>query len=317
VLVLGFGYVGVRGYVDLQRAPGIFGIYDVSWNQTEAWQAAARSRVPAVFTLDWGVFYPGVVNSRASQRWEMTEVDGPERLLSLNFGRSAPEIGLLFRAAGPHRWLLGAANDGQTYSVVEQALFDRHPGEKWVFLVVNTAGRRQVGPVPEAPVDNLVRNPLFRQGELYWRYEKWEKEPGRVDYDIVPCDGGPEQTCARLKHPVEGDSRLVQEIELPADSVYEVSALAKATGVGEASKGAYLCLMDGLAESGELRGDTDWHQLRFYVATRDRPRRIRLAARLGTFGQVNVGSAWFTDLRVQRVAAAPPGAKVYDLARGS
>ena len=96
-----------------------------------------------------------------------------------------------------------------------------------------------------------------------------------------------------------------------------MSALAKASGVGEASKGVHLCLMGDVAESGELRGDTDWHQLRFYVATRDRPRRIRLAARLGTFGQVNVGSAWFTDLRVQRVAAPPERAKVYALGGGS
>ena len=314
LLAAGFGYTGVRGYVDMQSAPPIFGIYDVSWNAVEAWQAASRSNVSNVYALDWGVFYPGVVTSPADQRWEMTEVETPEKLLNLSFGKAVANIGLLFRASGPHRWLLSSSDVDKNYVVVEQRMFGNHKGEKWVFLIVNTPGRRNIEPPTTKPPSNLVRNPAFREGEAYWQYEKWEKEPGNAELAIVPCGPTGTISCAQITHRGDADSRITQEIHLAPNAIYEITASAKARGVGERSKGVHLCLMSHLvAESGELRGDTDWHQLRFYVSSPKQPRRMRLAARLGTYGQINSGTAWFTAFAVREVAAPAKEVRVHEL----
>jgi len=312
LLAIGFGWVGIRGLADMQSAPPIGGIYDVSWNGVDAWQAAARSTVRTVYALDWGVFYPGVVNSPADQRWEMREVKSLEELWSLNFGRKSAPMGLLFRSSGGNHWLLGASNDGQNYTVEEKQVFRRHKGEEWVFLVVSTAGRERILATAGDPSANLVRNPAFREGEAYWQSEKWEETPGAAELTIGPCDAG-DDACARLTHHRPADSRLVQTITLAPNTTYEVSAQAKADGVDEAQKGAHLCLMEGSAESADLRGDTAWHRLRFYLTNRNTPRPVRLAVRLGTFGSVTTGTAWFTHIVVRQVPAPEEGARVYDL----
>lgn len=313
LLATGFGYTGIRGYVDMQSAPPILGVYDVSWNAVEAWQAAARSDVPTIYALDWGVFYPGVVNSRATQRWEMTEAKNPQELLRLGFGRSAPDFGLLFRASGPHRWLLTASNEGRNYAVVERQEFDRHKGERWIFLIVNTPGQHTIKGIMDEHHASLIKNPAFREGETYWLYEKWEKEPGSAELTIVPCSPTGGQACAQITHRVAADSRIIQEIDLAPQALYEITAQARAQGVGETRKGVHLCIMDHLVESGELRGDTDWHQLSLYISSPNRHRRIRLAARLGTFGEINTGTAWFTQFHMREVPAIPEGARIFEL----
>ena len=321
LLVVGFGWIGLRGYRDLQQAPPILGYYDVSWNQFDAWQAAAQSTVTAVYALDWGVFYPGVVNSPPNQRWEMAEVADPKALRNLDAARKGLDMGVLFHAQGPNRWLLEAVDARERYGIRDEQRFDRYKGEPWAFLVINPGRWRRLersgqGAAAGVAGTELARNGGFEDGTLEWEHEKWEKGPGAAELAVTRCEiDGVGRSCVRLRHAVEADSRVVQKIVLAPRTVHEVSAWARAEGVGREAKGVHLVLMeDYFAESDELHGDTDWRRLRFCVANLDdSPRPVRLAARLGTWGSMNTGSAYFAALSVRPVSEPEAGVPVYEL----
>jgi hypothetical protein len=308
--------VGVIGFRDLLAAPAIHGIYDVSRNADEAWQAAARAPAATIYALDWGVFYPGVVNSPANQRWDVRELADERALRSLDAARRGQDFGLLFRTRGPHRWLLESDTVRQRLTILDEQRFEQHKGEPWALLVVNTARwRERAQPPPPASPDNLFDNAGFEDGTTGWLYAKWEQEPGGAQVTVSPCESPGGRRCVQLVHRVPGDSRLIQKVLLAPNVLYEVSGWARAEGVGQHAKGVHLCLYEPLvAESEELRGDTSWTQLRFYVVSLDRtPRPVNIAVRLGTFGSVNTGSGWFSGLTVRAASSSDPGVPVYEL----
>ncbi len=103
----------------------------------------------------------------------------------------------------------------------------------------------------------------------------------------------------RLTHAQDADSRVVQHVRLLPRTSYRFSTYCRTENVGLLSKGAHLCLMDNPVESNELRGTRDWTLLRFYVLNgTDAPLEVTVAARLGTYGQMNTGQAWFDDIEV-------------------
>lgn len=134
-----FGVVGVLGFRDRQRAPPHSGVYGVSQNAVEAWQAAARSSSPHIYALDWGVFYPGVANSPPGQRWEMAQAKGLSDLLKLEAIVRGQDVGLLFKPSGEHAWLVQARQGPLGRAVAESLVFDNHRGESWRLWVVRTS----------------------------------------------------------------------------------------------------------------------------------------------------------------------------------
>src|SRR5262249_46182553 len=99
--------VQVRAFADLCAAGPTRGIYGVTWNMSDAWQAAARSEASLVVGVDFGVWVPGVLSSRPDQRWETTGLPDPAAVDQL-LGMARPgALGLVVRADGPSAWLLG------------------------------------------------------------------------------------------------------------------------------------------------------------------------------------------------------------------
>jgi hypothetical protein len=128
---LGHTVVSVQGFREMTKTPTPMGVYDVSWNQADAWQAAARAPVKAVYALDWGVFYPGVVNSPADQRWEMPTINELDELRQLDAARKGLDMGLLFQTKGQRRWILDAPNAQKHYGIKDIKHFNQRPGEPW------------------------------------------------------------------------------------------------------------------------------------------------------------------------------------------
>ncbi len=122
--------VQVRAFADVTAAVPTRGIYGVSWNMSEAWQAAARSDAEVVIGVDFGVWVPGVLSSPPDQRWESGEIPDPATL-DREMERQHL-VGFVVRANGPNAWLLGT----ERYPVVERRRFDTHPGDPWGFVLL-------------------------------------------------------------------------------------------------------------------------------------------------------------------------------------
>jgi hypothetical protein len=134
VIVGAAAAVQVRAFVDVRRSPTATGIYGVTWNQSDAWTAAARSGAPVVIALDFGAWVPGALASPADQRWESTAAPDAAALDDLMTGREL--LGLVVRLTGPNAWVL----DQRRYAVAERVVFEAHPGDAWAFVALRGAG---------------------------------------------------------------------------------------------------------------------------------------------------------------------------------
>ncbi len=123
-------WVQLRAFADVTTAAPATGIYGVTWNMSEAWQAATRSAAPVVVGADFGVWVPGLLASRPDQRWESTGFPDEPSLDVQMQGQGL--VGFVVRADGPNAWI----TQTERYRVVERRRFDTHPGDAWVFLLL-------------------------------------------------------------------------------------------------------------------------------------------------------------------------------------
>jgi hypothetical protein len=130
-LALGALWVQTRAFADLKTAGPPRGEYwGVTWNMSDAWQAAARSSAKVVFGANFGVWVPGVLSSAPDQRWESGAIPDEPTLDREMRGRDV--VGFVFMASGPSGWLLGS----ERYRVLERRVFDAHPGDAWAFMAL-------------------------------------------------------------------------------------------------------------------------------------------------------------------------------------
>jgi hypothetical protein len=316
LLAVGSAWAGARAHRDMLAASPIFGVYDVGPNQSEAWRAAAESGATTVYALDWGVFYPGVLNSPPGQHWEAPAPETPEAAQALLAARAGTETAVLFHTRGSFRWLLEGPRARARFGMRDVRQFERHPGEPWTLALLNA---QPEAPAPDdatdGPNDDLLVNGDFGDGTFAWRYEELEEVPNTADLTVEECEiEGGRRPCVRLTHRAPATSRALQDVSIPPKTTVAVSAAARVDGVGSAARGAHLMLVREGFGSGDIRGTTGWYRLRFSVTNpHDEARSVRFAARLGFLGSLNTGSAWFADVSVRRAATPDPSAPSYVL----
>jgi len=297
-----FAGVGVHGLVLLRAAPPLQGVYGVTWNAVDAWRAAVRSEARLVLALDWGVFYPGVANSPATQRWEATEESDAERLWGMVHGQPEIAVGLLYRSDGPHA-VEAAARRSPNVEVVSARRFDASPGDAWSLLLVRARDRD--APLAEPPGDGLLPDLEFAAGAEGWQERGWRGVSDASLMETVPCFG---TRCLWIRHFEDADTRLEHELSIAEPGRYELSVWARTTGVPFERKGARLLFSYSPEtpgprkpiESVDLRGMTAWQRLRLYFGVPAGGTRARIELRLGDFGAPTQGEAWFAGARLRR-----------------
>jgi hypothetical protein len=185
---------------------------------------------------------------------------------------------------------------------------------RWVvaaFLVTSIAV-----PVPAGASRNLLNNGDFMRGSGAsvdgWRTDAWVLTTGTTEYQwIEPHHGQPAEIEIASRR--DNDARWVQGLSLPA-GWYEVSVEARTRNVLPFFTGASVSVLEDGIISRDLRGDTDWTSLTFYLRVGRRGADIDVALRLGGYMNLTRGQAWFRHARVVRTAAPPPDATpVFDL----
>lgn len=146
----------------------------------------------------------------------------------------------------------------------------------------------------------------------HWRTEAWLNGPEAVRYTwIHPTSADP--GTLEVENFKPNDGRWMQSLTL-GPGWYYCSVDVRTENVGAAATGASISMMDDDIMSTDVRGSTDWQRLGFYVKVSGRGADVDIALRLGGFGSLNVGRAFFRDASVERVAAPPPGAHhLFDL----
>jgi hypothetical protein len=169
---------------------------------------------------------------------------------------------------------------------------------------------------PAGASRNLLNNGDFTRGSGEsvdgWRTDAWVLTAGTTKYEwIEPHDGEPAQV--EINSQRDNDARWVQGLSLPA-GWYRVSVEARTRNVLPFFTGASVSVLEDGIISGDLRGNTDWRPLSFYLRVGRKGADVDVALRLGGYMNLTRGRAWFRRARVVRTATPPPdAARVFDL----
>ncbi len=167
--------------------------------------------------------------------------------------------------------------------------------------------------VPAGP--NLLSNGDFATGSGKapdnWRTGGWNESPAFTSYDWLHAAGSePELVVTNLQ---PNDARWLQTLSLGAGWYY-VGAEVRTEGVTPNASGASVSLDEDSVNSPDLHGAADWQRLSLYLKVGAHGADIDVALRLGGFGSLNTGRAFFRKARVVKLDALPANAApVFDL----
>jgi len=162
---------------------------------------------------------------------------------------------------------------------------------------------------------NLLANADFKKGSGkspdHWRTGGWNESPSVTDYEWPHApDGSPELTIDNL-HP--NDARWLQSLTL-GPGWYYVSAEASCEDVPPNAVGAYVSLDEDSINSPGLHGNSGWQRVGLYLKVGRHVADVDIALRLGGFGSLNTGRAFFRNATVIKLDALPASAApVFDL----
>ena len=162
---------------------------------------------------------------------------------------------------------------------------------------------------------NLLSNGDFAHGSGKspdnWRTGGWNESPSVTTYDWLHSPGSEPELIVNNLQP--NDARWIQTLSL-GPGWYYVGAEARAEEVPPNAAGAYVSLDEDSINSLVLRGAADWQRLGLYLKVGAHGADVDVALRLGGFGSLNTGRAFFRGARVVKLDALPAGAApVFDL----
>jgi len=167
--------------------------------------------------------------------------------------------------------------------------------------------------VPAGP--NLLSNGDFATGSGKspdnWRTGGWNEAPTVTNYDWLHSAGSePELVVNNLQ---ANDARWLQTLTL-GPGWYYVGVEARTEDVSSNAAGASVSLDEDGINSLDLHGAADWQQLGLYLKVGAHGADVDVALRLGGFGSLNTGHAFFRKARVVKLDALPANAApVFDL----
>ena len=166
---------------------------------------------------------------------------------------------------------------------------------------------------PNGP--NLLSNGDFAHGSGKspdnWRTGGWNESPSVTSYDWLHAPGSePELAVDNLQ---ANDARWLQTLTLQPGWYY-VGAEVRTEEVPNGAAGASVSLDEDSMNSADLHGSAGWQRLGLYLKVGAHGADVDVALRLGGFGSLNTGRAFFRKARVVKLDALPAnGAPTFDL----
>ena len=147
-----------------------------------------------------------------------------------------------------------------------------------------------------------------------WQRDMWFTDAGvsRLYVAGDGCDGN----CAAVVNADANDARFIQTIAVEPDSYYRFSCMVRAENCGDGQYGATLSFRDTFVYSESVL-DTggEWRETSVYGQTGADQREVTLMLRVGGYGSLNTGSAYFDNVEVVKLDARPEGVEVFSLVK--
>ena len=169
----------------------------------------------------------------------------------------------------------------------------------------------------DAADGNLVFNGDFSLLDSSGLPEGWQKEMWHTDAGISHLylsEEGYEGNCIAVVNADPNDARFVQTIDVERDTIYCFSCMVRAEDCGADGYGATISFADCFSYSEEAM-DTggEWQRITVYGRTGKKQDEVTLMLRVGGYGSLGSGKAFFDNVEVYAVEEAPEGVEVLPL----
>lgn len=153
--------------------------------------------------------------------------------------------------------------------------------------------------------DNLAKNGDFEKLSSGlpkdWSFKAYVDDGTATNYFI---DNDAERgNVIRIVNNSENDARFIQTVKVKGNTVYKFSCYVKTDNV-VGGAGANIGFEDITDHSESVTGTSDWKLIEITGKTGDKQKEITVGLRLGGFGAISTGTAWFDDFRVVEVGGS-------------
>ncbi|WP_438445933.1 glycosyltransferase family 39 protein [Gorillibacterium sp. sgz5001074] len=166
---------------------------------------------------------------------------------------------------------------------------------------------------PAGAAENLLKNGSFEEGKepSSWEQDVWNHGDTYSKFQTVTEGARSGGRAVLIESLRENDAKLVQTVKVKENTLYRLSGWIRAESAGTGAKGANLSVMGSLETSADY-ADThgQWQFVELYGRTGAKQKELKAAVRLGGYGSLNKGKAYFDDIVLEEVGSAPAGAKV-------
>ena len=150
--------------------------------------------------------------------------------------------------------------------------------------------------------EDFGKNDLLPTGWNFHSYEaEYNSDPGNAS---VVCEQDPERgAVVHISVQNNDDAALFQLVKVEPSTMYRISCFVKTEGVADGA-GANVALRDIIALSDGVYGDTGWHEIELVGKTGPVQNDMIVSCRVGGYGAVSHGEAWFDDLKVEKIESS-------------
>jgi len=166
-----------------------------------------------------------------------------------------------------------------------------------------------------AAAQNLLVNGDFAKGSEdqpdLWRTEAWINKPDSFQAHWHSYSDKPSEL--EVDNLKANDGRWMQPLTVQP-GWYQLSVDVRTEDVGAKESGASISVMEDGIMSADIHGTTDWQHVTLYLKVGGHGADIDVALRVGGFGSLNTGKAFFRNATLVRIDAPGPSATpTYDL----
>lgn len=136
-----------------------------------------------------------------------------------------------------------------------------------------------------------------------WFEDGWYTDSSDGVAEATLLDGEP---VAHIINSVDNDMRLCQTIQVEKNSYYKLSCDILALDV-TGGAGANVSVADSLASSDAVFSGEGWQHVELVGKTGSNQTSLTVAVRVGGYGQLSRGEAWFDNFTVEKLDQAPAG----------
>lgn len=165
---------------------------------------------------------------------------------------------------------------------------------------------------------NLLKNASFEQAgaDMPDGWEKWMYVPDGSTIKVENGQGHDGSKFIIIDNKKDNDARVKQAVTVKENSIYKLSCWAKTEKVEERNTGANMSVFDYTHSTKDLKGsNNEWQLLEMYVKIGAGVSSIDVCVGLGGYGNMNIGKAYFDDLKVEEVSKAPEGILLADISK--